>query len=173
VITRLREMQILTVPEYFEKRYGRSVRVVAGVLMAFGGSLNLGIFPIIEARFLAIVTGIPSLYLGWTMAALLLVALAYTALGSYYQALARKALGQTAEASALLDGLEQAARADTAESGDPRTRAVAYYLLSLVRREKGDTAGADADLAQARELDPHPGRRALTRAQIEYAGGHQ
>ncbi|HSD29255.1 MAG TPA: hypothetical protein VLL75_18275, partial [Vicinamibacteria bacterium] len=81
VITRLREMRILTVPEYFERRYGRGVRVMAGLLMAFGGSLNLGIFPIIEARFLAIVTGIPSRYLGWTMAALLLVALAYTAIG--------------------------------------------------------------------------------------------
>jgi SSS family solute:Na+ symporter len=81
VITRLREMQILTVPQYFERRYSRGIRILAGVLMAFGGSLNLGIFPIIEARFLAIVTGIPSQYLGWTMAALLLVALAYTALG--------------------------------------------------------------------------------------------
>jgi SSS family solute:Na+ symporter len=81
VITRLREMRILTVPEYFEKRYGRGVRVLAGLLMAFGGSLNLGIFPIIEARFLAIVTGIPARYLGWTMAGLLLVALAYTAIG--------------------------------------------------------------------------------------------
>ncbi len=81
VITRLREMEILTVPEYFERRYSRGVRVLAGVLMAFGGSLNLGIFPIIEARFLAIVTGIPSQYLGWTMAVLLLVALAYTAIG--------------------------------------------------------------------------------------------
>jgi len=81
VITRLREMRILTVPEYFERRYGRAVRVLAGVLMALGGSLNLGIFPIIEARFLAVVTGIPSHLLGWTMAGLLLVALAYTALG--------------------------------------------------------------------------------------------
>jgi solute:Na+ symporter, SSS family len=81
VITRLREMEILTVPEYFETRYGRSVRVLAGVLMAFGGSLNLGIFPIIEARFLAVVTGIPSQYLGWTMAGLLVVALVYTAIG--------------------------------------------------------------------------------------------
>jgi SSS family solute:Na+ symporter len=81
VITRLRELQILTVPEYFEKRYGRGVRILAGALMAFGGSLNLGIFPIIEARFLAIVTGIPSQYLGWTMAGLLLIALVYTALG--------------------------------------------------------------------------------------------
>jgi SSS family solute:Na+ symporter len=81
VIGRLRELEILTVPEYFETRYGRRVRVLAGLLMAFGGSLNLGIFPIIEARFLAIVTGIPPAYLGWTMAALLLVALVYTAIG--------------------------------------------------------------------------------------------
>jgi SSS family solute:Na+ symporter len=81
VIEHLREMEILTVPEYFEKRYSRRVRVLAGVLMAVGGSLNLGIFPIIEARFLAIVTGIPSQYLGWTMAGLLLIALVYTALG--------------------------------------------------------------------------------------------
>ncbi len=95
------------------------------------------------------------------------------ALGSYYQALARKALGQTAEAGALLDGLEQTARADTADSASPRNRAVGHYLLSLVRREKGDLAGADAELEKARELDPHPDRRALTRAQIEYAGGHQ
>jgi SSS family solute:Na+ symporter len=81
VMSRLREMEILTVPEYFERRYGRAVRVLAGVLMAVGGSLNLGIFPVIEARFLAVVTGIPARYLGWTMAGLLLVALAYTALG--------------------------------------------------------------------------------------------
>jgi Na+/proline symporter len=81
VITRLREMEILTVPEYFERRYGRGVRVLAGVLMAVGGSLNLGIFPIIEARFLAVVTGIPARYLGWTMAGLLAIALAYTAIG--------------------------------------------------------------------------------------------
>jgi Na+/proline symporter len=81
VVTRLREMQILTVPEYFERRYGRPVRVLAGVLMAVGGSLNLGIFPVIEARFLSVVTGIPGRYVGWTMAGLLLVALVYTALG--------------------------------------------------------------------------------------------
>jgi len=57
------------------------VRVLAGLMMAFGGSLNLGIFPIIEARFLTITTGIPPRFVAWTMAALLLVALVYTALG--------------------------------------------------------------------------------------------
>jgi solute:Na+ symporter, SSS family len=81
VITRLREARVMTVPEYFERRYGRGVRVLAGVLMAVGGSLNLGIFPLIEARFLTILTGIDPRYVTWTMAALLLLALAYTAVG--------------------------------------------------------------------------------------------
>ena len=81
VITRLREMEIMTVPEYFERRYTRGVRILAGALMAFGGSLNLGIFPLIEARFLTILTGIDPRYVTWTMAGLLLIALAYTAIG--------------------------------------------------------------------------------------------
>jgi tetratricopeptide (TPR) repeat protein len=94
-------------------------------------------------------------------------------LGTYYQALARKGLGQPAEARALLDHLEQEASRDAAAGAGPRRQAIGHYLLSLVRREEGDVAGADANLARARELDPHPERRALTRAQIEYAGGHQ
>jgi SSS family solute:Na+ symporter len=81
VISRLREMNVMTVPEYLERRYQRRVRVLAGLMMAFGGSLNLGIFPIIEARFLTITAGIPARYVTWTMAALLLIALAYTAVG--------------------------------------------------------------------------------------------
>jgi SSS family solute:Na+ symporter len=81
VITPLREMQVMTVPEYLERRYSRRVRVLAGLMMAFGGSLNLGIFPIIEARFLTITAGIPPRYVAWTMAVLLLIALLYTALG--------------------------------------------------------------------------------------------
>jgi tetratricopeptide (TPR) repeat protein len=95
------------------------------------------------------------------------------ALGTYYQALARKAVAQPAEAEALLRSLEKAARRDTAESASPRERAIGHYLLSLVLRESGDAAAADAERARALELDPHPHRAALTRAQIEYAGGHQ
>ncbi|HUG53768.1 MAG TPA: hypothetical protein VMR21_09205, partial [Vicinamibacteria bacterium] len=94
-------------------------------------------------------------------------------LGTYYQALASKALGQPGEADALLARLEEAARREIAEGKNPRPRAVGHYLLSLVRREKGDVAGAEAELLRARELDAHPHRLALTRAQVDYAGGHQ
>ena len=81
VVARLRAARVMTVPEYFERRYGRGVRVLAGVVMAVGGSLNLGIFPLIEARFLTILTGIDPRWITWTMAGLLLLALAYTAVG--------------------------------------------------------------------------------------------
>ena len=81
VISRLREAGIMTVPEYLERRYASGVRIVAGVLMAVGGSLNLGIFPLIEARFLAILTGLDPRHVTWVMAGLLAVALVYTAVG--------------------------------------------------------------------------------------------
>jgi tetratricopeptide (TPR) repeat protein len=94
-------------------------------------------------------------------------------LASYYQALALRELGKPSEARALLDALEQSARTSLAGGARGRDEAVSQYVLSVALREKGDASGADAALARARALDPHPGRRALTRAQIEYAGGHQ
>jgi tetratricopeptide (TPR) repeat protein len=95
------------------------------------------------------------------------------ALGTYYQALALEALGERDEARARLDRLEGRARALSTEASNARGRAVGHYLLSLVLHEKGDEAGADAELRAAQELDPRPDRRALTHAQIEYVGGHQ
>ncbi len=81
VIKHLRELEIMTIPEYFQKRYTRGVRILAGCLMAFGGALNLGIFPKLEASFLNIVLGIRMEHLAATMAVLLTIVLIYTAAG--------------------------------------------------------------------------------------------
>lgn len=81
IIKRFREMELVTIPEYFERRYGRGVRVLGGILMAIGGVLNFGVFPVIEATFLNIVTGIPREHLLWTMVFLMAAVLLYTALG--------------------------------------------------------------------------------------------
>jgi tetratricopeptide (TPR) repeat protein len=86
-------------------------------------------------------------------------------LGTYYQALAQKALGNLAAASGLLTSLEASAREDTS--------AVGPYLVSLVLAEKGDEAGAAIARRQAFELDARPDRLALTRAQVEFAQAHQ
>ena len=81
VIRRFRELELMTVPEYFEKRYSLGLRLLTGVLVATGGILNMGIFLKIEGEFLTIVSGIPSRYLILAMTVILLLEMIYTVLG--------------------------------------------------------------------------------------------
>src|SRR5258705_3623017 len=48
VVARFRSLQLMTVPEYFERKYSRGLRLLAGVLVAVGGILNMGVFLKIE-----------------------------------------------------------------------------------------------------------------------------
>ncbi len=81
VIKKMMEMKIMTVPEFFSKRYSKGVRFYLGILMAVGGILNFGVFPGVEAKFINIVTGIPEEYLLYTMVGLLTIVLLYTLVG--------------------------------------------------------------------------------------------
>lgn len=57
VVYRLRQSKVLTIPEYYEKRYSRGVRVLGGVMMVMSGVLNMGLFLKAGALFLVSVTG--------------------------------------------------------------------------------------------------------------------
>jgi len=81
IIKRLRELRLMTVPEFFEVRYGRRLRILTGVLVAIGGILNMGVFLKIEGTFLATISGIPLEYLKHVMTGILLLELIYTVLG--------------------------------------------------------------------------------------------
>ena len=81
VIRRLRELRLMTVPEYFEVKYSRGLRILTGVLVALGGILNMGVFLKIEGEFLTVITGLDSRYLVATMVAILLLELIYTTAG--------------------------------------------------------------------------------------------
>jgi len=81
IISRFRELKLMTVPEYFEVKYSRGLRIVTGVLVALGGILNMGVFLKIEGQFLTIVSGIDSRHLVTVMTAILLLELLYTVLG--------------------------------------------------------------------------------------------
>lgn len=81
VISRFRELKLVTVPEFFEVRYSRGLRVLCGILVAVGGILNMGVFLKIEGEFLTIVSGIDSKYLVAVMTVILLLELVYTSLG--------------------------------------------------------------------------------------------
>jgi SSS family solute:Na+ symporter len=81
IISRFRELELMTVPEYFERKYSRGLRVLTGVLVATGGILNMGMFLRVEGSFLVILTGIPFAYLKLAMTGILLIELLYTVVG--------------------------------------------------------------------------------------------
>ena len=81
IVRRLRSLRLMTVPEFFEVRYSRRLRVLTGILVATGGILNMGVFLKVEGTFLAIISGIPLQYLKATMTGILLLEVVYTVLG--------------------------------------------------------------------------------------------
>src|SRR6478736_2778944 len=81
IISRFRQLKLMTVPEYFEVKYSRGLRIVTGVLVALGGILNMGVFLKIEGEFLTIVSGIDARHIIAVMTVILLLELVYTVLG--------------------------------------------------------------------------------------------
>lgn len=58
-IKRYRATGVQTLPQYYEMRYSRGVRILAGIAIVIGGVLNMAIFPIIAAQFLSAFLGFP------------------------------------------------------------------------------------------------------------------
>jgi len=81
IIKPLLEMKIMTIPEFFSRRFSKGVRFYVGIIMAVGGILNFGVFPGVEAKFINIVTGISEEYVLITMVILLTIVLLYTLVG--------------------------------------------------------------------------------------------
>lgn len=87
VVHRLRSMKLLTIPEYFECRFNRRTRVVAGGMCAVAGILNMGLFPKMGATFITYVTGLGGqagdheTMINLITSALIVFVLAYTVLG--------------------------------------------------------------------------------------------
>ncbi|MCB1236954.1 MAG: sodium:solute symporter family protein, partial [Verrucomicrobiae bacterium] len=83
IVVPLREAGVLTIPEYYEKRFDRKTRVLGGVILAFAGILNMGLFLKVGAMFIVGATGLSAE--GWALPAvmitLLILVLVYTALG--------------------------------------------------------------------------------------------
>ena len=77
----LRDAGVTTIPELFERRFGRRIRQAAGVVIVLGGLLNMGVFLRIGGEFLIMVTGLDVRYLEITMTVLLFAVAVYTILG--------------------------------------------------------------------------------------------
>lgn len=81
IVSRLRELRLMTVPEFFQVKFSRKLRVFTGILVAVGGILNMGVFLKVEGTFLAIISGISLQHIKAVMTAILLLELLYTVLG--------------------------------------------------------------------------------------------
>lgn len=83
IVVPLRRMGVLTIPEFYGKRFGPRTRLLGGVLLATGGILNMGIFLKVGADFVVGVTDLEPQ--GGTliliMVVLLGIVLIYTVLG--------------------------------------------------------------------------------------------
>lgn len=82
VVVPLRRMGVMTIPEFYGRRFGRGVRVLGGAVLALAGILKMGLFLQVGALFLAGLTGLTDpIAVKWIMTGLLALVLLYTVLG--------------------------------------------------------------------------------------------
>ena len=78
----LRDSNVMTIPELFERRYGKLVRWLSGVVVVLGGLLNMGVFLRVGGQFLVVCCGLNLRYLELAMTVLLIGIAVYTILGA-------------------------------------------------------------------------------------------
>lgn len=82
IVCKLREMKVLTIPEFYGRRFGRKTRILGGFMLVFGGVLNMGLFLKIGSMFVVGITGMEhGTALAAIMIVLLVLVLLYTVLG--------------------------------------------------------------------------------------------
>lgn len=77
----LRDYKVITLPEFFERKFGSKVRWMSGVVIVLGGLLNMGVFLRQAGDFLAIACGFDPRYTELIMTVILVGVAVYTLLG--------------------------------------------------------------------------------------------
>ncbi len=83
IVARLRKLEVLTIPEFYEKRFGRRTRILGGIMLTLGGVLNMGLFLKVGSMFIVGITGMSATgyALPVVMIVLLTLVLVYTVMG--------------------------------------------------------------------------------------------
>jgi len=82
IIVPLRRTRVMTIPEFYEQRFGKGVRLTGGAILAFSGILNMGMFLKADSLFVTSVMGIFSDFeLKIAMTVMLALVLGYTVMG--------------------------------------------------------------------------------------------
>ena len=81
-IVPLRKAGVLTIPEFYARRFGPKTRVFGALILVLAGVMNMGLFLKFGAVFLGEITGLKEpAHIKWIMTAMLGLVLAYTMLG--------------------------------------------------------------------------------------------
>ncbi len=81
IVSGLRRLRVITIPEFYELRFSRGVRLLGGILLFLGGILNMGIFLKMDGVFLTETMGFSPDVLTIIMVVMLFVVIGYTVLG--------------------------------------------------------------------------------------------
>ncbi|OGU25438.1 MAG: hypothetical protein A2X66_05945 [Ignavibacteria bacterium GWA2_54_16] len=84
VVSGLRRLNIITIPEFYELRYGKRVRLLGGILLFLGGVLNMGVFLRMDGIFLTETIGLGPEVLAIVMTVMLVVVISYTVFGGMF-----------------------------------------------------------------------------------------
>ena len=84
IIEPLRRLQVMTIPEFYQLRYNRTVRLLGGIILFLGGVLNMGIFLKFDGIFLSEVMGFGADALAIIMTAMIIIVVLYTILGGMF-----------------------------------------------------------------------------------------
>ena len=84
IVSGLRKLKVITIPEYYELRFGRNVRILGGILLFLGGVLNMGVFLRMDGIFLTETMGFSPDVLAIVMTIMLLIVISYTVLGGMF-----------------------------------------------------------------------------------------
>ncbi|MEE3262243.1 MAG: sodium:solute symporter family protein [Candidatus Latescibacterota bacterium] len=81
LVSRLRHTQVMTVPELYEVKYSRGVRLLGGSILGLAGTLNMCLFPILGSKFVVGFTGMDPSWVNPVMIILLIIVVFYTLMG--------------------------------------------------------------------------------------------
>jgi solute:Na+ symporter, SSS family len=84
IIEGLRRHRVMTIPEFYELRYSRRVRLLGGIILFLGGVLNMGVFLVFDGIFLSEVMGFGAGAVAIIMTVMILIVIAYTILGGMF-----------------------------------------------------------------------------------------
>ncbi len=84
IVQGLRRLRVITIPEFYEMRYNKSVRWLGGVLLFLGGVLNMGIFLRFDGIFLTQTMGLGDQARTVVMVVMLVIVVSYTVLGGMF-----------------------------------------------------------------------------------------